>query len=118
MTDTKYTGFMQYIPYGKAHGVRRRDLAEQWHIDTRSVSRIIAAMRNSGMIIASGDNGYYRPANLDELAEYYFMNNARAQSLLKSLKATRQELKRSGRLESKSDRVMQLNIFGDEERGK
>lgn len=98
MAEDRYQKYFASIPEGKQNGISNVRLQKTWNTDRRGVSAIVEGMRNAGMIIASGNTGYYRPADLDELAEFYFIHHARAVSLLKALKTTRAELKKAGKL--------------------
>lgn len=88
--------YLDDIPTGKTYGISRSNLSIIWSVDERTVSAIIADLRNRGEIIASGNTGYYRPATDDELAEYYRIQRRRALSILKTLKMTRRVLKSAG----------------------
>lgn len=85
---------MTDIPTGKENGIKGADLAEAWKTDKRQVSAVIEKLRRAGVLIASGNSGYYMPATDEELEEFYHVNRARALSLLTTLKSTRLELER------------------------
>lgn len=72
---------------GKKNGLTAKQLMSMHGISTsRELRQRIEAERRQGAVIASGNNGYYRPATQEELIEYI----RRTRSMIKSLDASLQ----------------------------
>ena len=97
----KYLYLLDYIPTGKANGIKRKEIAKHFNISVREVSASIEQLRRAGLFIASSNAGYYLPANTEELEEFYNTNRKRAISLLGTLSATRKELAKRKETEQK-----------------
>lgn len=98
---------LTYLNTGKANAVSRKTLTQLLGIQDRVVRRNIAELRAKGVPIASNTKtgGYYLPANEKEAEEYIHSMNSRAINTFKSIKATKEWLKKNKNIN------IQLDIF-------
>lgn len=95
------------IPRGAENAVPMRDLAKVSGLTERGVRKAIERMRRNGVVICSGDGGYYLPANTAELSDYLNRMTKRAETTFLCLQSARALLR-------KFDGQMTLGGFFDE----
>lgn len=86
------------IPFGKENAISCQRLAFTLGLPDRRMREAIEKARADGlMIINLGDgSGYYQTDNLDEIAQQYRKDTARAMSVLSRRKHMRKRLKAAG----------------------
>lgn len=86
------------IPLGKENAITRKSLAIALGIPDRRMREAIEKARADGLMIVNlGDgNGYYQTNDLDEIAQQYHKDTARAMSVLSRRKPMRDKLKAAG----------------------
>lgn len=84
------------LPTGEENAVSMRDLAVRFGTDERAIRKAIHEARESGVIICSGNSGYWIPDTEYQLVSFYRLAHSRAMSTLNSLKATRERLLEMG----------------------
>lgn len=92
----RYEPLLKLIPTGKENGVSRRELSEKLGLDARSISDLVLSARRDNIIIASGNRGYYFPADLKEEHEYYKRLHSMALTILGTLTPVRRRLIEAG----------------------
>lgn len=95
LTD-KQNNRLNDIPTGYENGISNKDLQKKWKTNKRGVSAEVEKLRNKGVIIGSGNSGYFLPETDEELERFYLTMRKKAVSLLSALSQTRKELKRRG----------------------
>ena len=96
MRRKSYNDLLGFISVGRENAISLTDLSNLSGISPREVKRQIMFARKDGIIVCSGDEGYFKPENLAELADYYKRFHSSAITTLSCLKATRRELRRNG----------------------
>ena len=84
------------IPTGEKNAILSRDLQEKWNMNKRSVSAQVEKFRKAGVLICSGEHGYFLPESTEELEKFYLSYRKMAVSLLTVLKPCRKELQKRG----------------------
>ena len=84
---------LKLIPEGKANARSMNELAALAGMNERTFRKAVELHRLDGAIICSSCGGYYTPANVDELREFYKAFHRRAMTNLASLKAAGKMLK-------------------------
>lgn len=85
---------LSVIPTGRENAISMREIAAVLGLDsTRLVRKLINEARTDGALICSGDNGYWFPANLEEVRDSYLRSRSMALSILASLKVQRLAVK-------------------------
>ncbi len=86
------------LPEGQENAVSRKDLATITGLNDRELRREIASERREGaLIISSSDtkhNGYFRPANADELRRFVVSMTNRGKRTFAAVAEARKVLKR------------------------
>lgn len=82
------------IPRGAENAVPMVDLAKVSGLSERGVRKTIEHMRRNGVVICSGDGGYYLPANVSELSDYLNRMTKRAETTFLCLSGARAMLRR------------------------
>ena len=82
------------IPRGAENAVPMRDLAKVSGLTERGVRKAIERMRRNGLVVCSGDGGYYLPADVSELSDYLNRMTKRAETTLLCLSGARAMLRR------------------------
>lgn len=92
------TTITEYIPYGRENAISRKELIQKTKLTDRQVRHSIQLARDNGELILNLSNGYYRAreTDIDELTAQYFVDRARALTVLKRLKTLRRILKEAG----------------------
>ena len=87
------------IPFGRENAVSRGLLAAQMGVSDRRVRGYIEDARTEGLVIinAQDGRGYFQTDDLNEIAQQYRQDTARAMSILKRRKTMRRMLKAAGR---------------------
>ena len=76
------------MPTGEGNGIALRDLINISGLNSeRATRRMIELIRRSGTVICSNEQGYYYPANIDELRQYINTERRRAESISITLKS-------------------------------
>lgn len=87
---------MESLPTGEENAVSMKELAFRFGVNERAIRKAIHEARESGVIICSGNSGYWKPDAEYQLVSYYRLARSRAMSTLKSLKTTREKLLEMG----------------------
>lgn len=89
LTDTEQIVF-EALSYGEENAAKSADLKVLTGLDTRSLRAVVERIRRKGLIICSGNRGYYLPATLDELQRHNARQRRLARSVLYTLRGSRQ----------------------------
>ena len=89
-TEVSRKRIMSLISYGEDNAIHLSDLVRITGVDERLLRKCIESIRRSGIVIAASDQGYFLPDNLGELRSYRAREEHRAESILLTLKATRE----------------------------
>lgn len=81
------------IKSGSENGVSLAEICRRTGLSPRGVRKSVEALRRSGTVIASGEKGYYYPAEQSELRQYIQRMERTAKSIFFTLKAARAALK-------------------------
>lgn len=82
-----------YIPKGKENALPMQELARMLQIEPRTLRRQIYKERVKGAIICYNRCGYFRPSTVAELEVYVAVQEKRARSTFRSLRAARAALR-------------------------
>lgn len=93
MNNDKFQKLLRLIPEGEEHAVSMSTLSSILGIKSRVLRSLIVEARRAGNIICSNDNGYFLPANNDELLRYYRLVTARMCTTSSCLKPVRRKLR-------------------------
>lgn len=88
-----YSFLLELIPYGKQNAISGYRLAKRLHMNVRAMCALIHEARVSGLLILSGDAGYWRSENLDELKEFYKRMRSLGIGTLAAAKSARLKIK-------------------------
>lgn len=81
------------LRFGEENAISRRTLVEQVGLPMRDVDRLIEHLRrDQGVVICSGNSGYFYPKAREELERYVRRETARVNSIRKNLKSARVSL--------------------------
>lgn len=83
----------ELIPCGAENAILQADLCRLLNLSPAAVKGHITALRRSGCYICSGQNGYYRPSNREELLRYVKTMQRQAISRLVTIKPDRRALR-------------------------
>jgi len=75
---------------GRGNARKRSELLEATGLSDRVLRRGIEALRRSGVVICSGEHGYYIPATVEEVNAFVRQEEARARSTFYTLRPARQ----------------------------
>lgn len=104
------------IPIGKEHAVTKESLAWRWHMDERSVRKIIQELRiadfgdNYVIISSSAGRGYYRSADRIEIEQFRREIINRARNTFLPMKKINRVLERKNEFDG-WDFAEQLDLF-------
>ena len=87
---------MQLLPRGESNAIPMAELAMLRGETEREARREIHDLRCNGEIVCSSANGYFRPADNQELLTWYRVARCRGLATLKSISAARRKLKAAG----------------------
>ena len=65
-----YTFLTDAIPYGKKDAVSMRELSHRLQKEESKLRDLVTMARIDGILLCSGNEGYYFPDNEDELQDY------------------------------------------------
>lgn len=88
-----YSILFELVPYGKQNAISGQQLAKRLHKNVRGMCSLIHEARMSGLLILSGDAGYWRSENLDELKEFYKRMRSQGIGTLAAAKSARLKIK-------------------------
>ena len=88
----KFKTLIDLIPIGITEAIAQRDLKRLLNMDTADLKKYVLDARKAGILICSGDAGYYFPANLAELREYYLRRRKYIHTALIALHPFRQKV--------------------------
>lgn len=81
---------LDFVSYGKRNALHASELAALTGcVNTRILRSQIAREREAGAVICSSADGYYRPANREELQEFIRSIEAHSRSCFRMLKSAR-----------------------------
>ena len=80
------------LPLGKENAISTKRLMEALTLSERELRARVAYERNQGAIICSCNQGYFKPADKEELREFYKGLQKQAISIFKALRSTRKAL--------------------------
>jgi|GEM_PF-1552892 hypothetical protein len=76
-----YSTILSLIGTGKENAIHLQELISYTGLKNREVRKCIEFIRRSGIVILSGDFGYYFPSTSAELQEYIAQEQHRANSI-------------------------------------
>ena len=79
---------------GESGAVRRRELERLTGEDGRTIRIAIEHLRRGGVVICSGENGYFYPETVEELKAYIGREECRAKQIDSVLESARGLLRR------------------------
>lgn len=88
-----YSILLELVPYGKQNAISGQQLAKRLHMNVRGMCALIHEARVSGLLILSGDAGYWRSENPDELKEFYKRMRSQGIGTLAAAKSARLKIK-------------------------
>lgn len=63
--------FFQMLPAGESYAVTTKYLSNLWNLSSaREVRRVVHRMRRDGLLVCSGNSGYWRPETPEELQRF------------------------------------------------
>lgn len=72
------------IPFGEENAVSASDLKSLAGIkSSRQLRFFIHQMRESGLLVCSGDRGYFRPQNAEQIRRFLHRMHAQARSMIR-----------------------------------
>ncbi len=77
------------VMYGADRAIHLSELCTITGLNSRNVRKAIEKMRRAGVVIASGENGYFIPETATELERYIRRTEKTARSIFYTLKAAR-----------------------------
>lgn len=84
---------LELIPYGSENAILQADLCQLLNITPSVLKSHIQALRRSGAEICSGQHGYFRPANREELRLFVKRMDKQSTSRFVTVKPCRQGLR-------------------------
>lgn len=87
---------LDFIPLGEKNAVRAAVICARFGLKDRELRKLFERLRKSGEVICSCDSGYFKPAELAELAAYIGREQARSRSIALSLRSAKRLLKEWG----------------------
>ena len=88
-----YNVILPALRYGAKKAIHVKDLCEATGLPDRAVRKHVEIMRESGVCIISDVNGYYLPANEDELKRFISRTEKTARSCFSSLRTAKRTLR-------------------------
>lgn len=89
---TKTENILRLLGTGKEHARKADDLAGVLNCTKRELCSMIETARREGVLICSGNPGYWRPGSQEELEQTYKIMRRRSLSMLFTMKTTRKAL--------------------------
>lgn len=83
-----------FIGLGRENAIHLRELIRLTGMADRELRKFIEYARRSGICIASGNEGYFFPATLEEVRRFRMREEHRAKSIFYTLRAARELEKR------------------------
>ena len=80
---------LDYIPTGEVNAVHSAEICAAFDLTERERRKLFERLRNKGAVICSCDNGFFKPADLNELRRYIRTETARSESVLRSLNSAK-----------------------------
>ena len=93
-TNNTYSLVLSHFRKGRENGIHLQELEKITRLDNRTLRKVIESIRRSGVCVCSDENGYYLPANADELERYIKRVNKTARSTFFTLQTARNELEK------------------------
>ena len=82
------------LPRGKENAISTAELLQvSGAANVRELRKMVANERKAGEIIASSNNGYFIPADLEEIEEFVHTLDSKARSIMVALQSARKLLK-------------------------
>lgn len=78
---------IDYIPTGKENAVKCSELAKKFNCCERDITLSINALRNNGVIICSGSDGFYKPGNDEDIKSFVRQMKHRVSEIQKAVKS-------------------------------
>ena len=89
-----YSLVLSHFREGRENGIHLQELEKITGLDNRALRKVIEAIRRNGVCVCSDENGYYLPANVDELERYIKRVSKTARSTFFTLQTARNELEK------------------------
>lgn len=89
-----YSLVFSHFRKGKGNGIHLQELEKITGLDNRALRKVIESIRRSGVCVCSDENGYYLPANVNELERYIKRVSKTARSTFFTLQTARNELEK------------------------
>lgn len=93
LSTTPYSWIYERIGHGAEDATPAEAILFGHTLTDRELRKCIETLRNEGIVIASGNMGYYFPGDYNDLKKYIQKTSKAAKSLFKSLKAARRMLR-------------------------
>ena len=81
---------LPHLRHGQGNARKKPELLEATGLPDRVFRKGIEALRRAGVVVCSGDRGYYLPGSLEEVQGYIRQEEARARSTFFTLNSARQ----------------------------
>lgn len=81
---------LPHLGTGRAHARKKPELLNATGLNDRAFRKGVETLRRAGVVICSGDRGYYLPASLEELQGFIRQEESRAKSTFYTLKSARE----------------------------
>lgn len=92
-TRKNYSCVVDLLGHGEGAAWSAAKLAAATDTDKRTVRRLVSEARQDGVLVCSGDSGYWLPGNRDELSRSCARMMAQARNIFRALRATRKALR-------------------------
>ena len=79
-----------HIGTGETNATPAEILQRLTGLDDRSLRVCVEQLRRSGCVVCSDENGYFKPATIEEVQRYIKKESRRAQSILCTLESAKQ----------------------------
>lgn len=86
----------EQIPVGKENAISSKELETLTGLTKRQIKKAVRDARINNVLICSGQTGYYTPADMNELMNWYIPANKRVKDSFMPLKHARAILKAAG----------------------
>ena len=110
-----YQEIYNAIGEGEGNAIHGRDIQAKFGLSIREVRAAIERIRRAGFVVCSGNSGYFKPANLEELRRHIQRQRRLARSVLYTLRSARQ-LERELALQCEFE-ARRLDERGDDNHG-
>lgn len=81
------------IPTGKENAVKCSNLAKIFNCHEREITKAINALRNDGIFICSGSEGFYKPRDDEDIKSFVRQMQKRVTEIQKAVKPAEEYLK-------------------------